>query len=377
MAVDVQGSAAGSEAGPQVGSEGVPGRAAPVPGARAVTVRVPAKINLYLGVGPLRADGYHDLTTVYHAIGLYDEVTAEALHETTTGRATGTTTDRATGSGDPEPPAGVSLTITGEGAGDLPVDRRNLAVAAALALARHTGCQPSVRLSLRKRIPVAGGLAGGSADAAATLVACDALWGSRLPRDDLAGLAAELGSDVPFPLYGGVAIGTGRGELVDPLPAVGTTLHWVVAIADGGLSTPAVYAELDRLRADGLAPPPQPAGVPRALIAALDQEDPAVLGAAMRNDLEPAAFSLRPGLRAVLDAGRAAGALGGIVSGSGPTCVFLAGSADAAGTLAQALATVPGCRRAYPVTGPVPGARAVADRGPASGTSGTTGVKAG
>ncbi|MBT8225324.1 MAG: 4-(cytidine 5'-diphospho)-2-C-methyl-D-erythritol kinase, partial [Dactylosporangium sp.] len=204
----------------------------------AVRVLVPGKINLYLGVGPRREDGYHELTTVYSAISLYDEITATAGGE-----------DGAPG----------SLTIDGEGAGSLPLDRGNLAVRAAESLAALIGADPRVRLRLRKRIPVAGGLAGGSADAAATLVACDGLWDGGLPLAKLASLAADLGSDVPFLLYGGTAVGTGRGEVIEPVPGGGQTRHWAVAVASGGLSTPAVYAELDRLRAAGLVPPADPA----------------------------------------------------------------------------------------------------------------------
>lgn len=313
-------------------------------GGLAVRVRVPSKINLHLGVGALRPDGYHDLTTVYHAIGLYDEVTA-------TGAEPGA--GRRDGSGD----GGPAVTVDGEGAGELPLDGGNLAVRAVRALAAATGRDPRVRLHLRKRIPVAGGLAGGSADAAAALVACDTLWGTGLTRAELGELAAGLGSDVPFLLYGGTATGTGRGERIAPLPAGPAPWHWVVAVADGGLSTPAVYAELDRLRSAGLAAPPPTAGVPGGLVSALAGDDPAALAAALHNDLEPAALSLRPALRATLDAGRAAGALAGIVSGSGPTCVFLAADAGAARDVAAAL-TASGaggavCRRAYPVTGPV------------------------
>lgn len=302
-----------------------------------VRALVPAKINLYLRVGARRGDGYHDLTTVYHAIGLRDEITAvvPAYDSDAIGLPT--------------------LTIAGEGEGELPLDDRNLAVRAAVLLAKRAGVDPAVTLSLHKRIPVAGGLAGGSADGAAALVACDALWGCGMSRTELARLAAELGSDVPFLLFGETAIGTGRGERISPVATGGRTWHWVVAAAETGLATPAVYAELDRMRAEGTAPPPAGAEVLERLLVALDQDDPAMLGASLHNDLQPAALSLRPALRATLDAGIAAGALAGIVSGSGPTCVFLAADAAAAGALATRLAVTAGCRQVRTATGPVPG----------------------
>ena len=297
-----------------------------------VRVPVPAKINLYLGVGPRRGDGYHELTTVYHAIGLYDEITV---------RRGGTT----------------AITMDGEGEGDVPLDGRNLAVRAVNALAARTGADPRVLLHLRKRIPVAGGLAGGSADAAAALVACDALWRTGLSRPELARIAARIGSDVPFLLYGGTAVGTGRGELVEPVTGGDQVWHWVVAAADGGLSTPAVYAELDRLRDEGLARPPQVIGAELdRLYAALRQDDPVVLGAALHNDLGAAALSLRPSLRDTLDEGLVAGAVAGMVSGSGPSCVFLAADADASERIAERLASSGTCRLTRTATGPVPGA---------------------
>lgn len=295
-----------------------------------IKVRVPAKINLHLGVGPLRPDGYHELNTVYHAIGLYDELIARRA-------------DR------------LSLTMEGEGAGTLALDDSNLVIRAVQALSAYTGHPAHARLHLRKQIPLAAGLAGGSADAAATLVACDALWGTELSRDELAQVAAGLGSDVPFLIHGGTALGTSRGESVSPVLVQPTTWHWVVAIADGGLSTPEVYRELDRLRAHGVAP--APLGSADALLAALRQCDPAVLADTLGNDLEAAAISLRPALAEVLRAGTDAGALAGIVSGSGPTCVFLAADSADAERVADELADSGLCRAAVTATGPVPGAR--------------------
>ncbi len=305
-----------------------PRLAAPGP----VRVRVPAKVNLHLHVGPMRSDGYHELVTVYHAISLYDELSARRG-------------DR------------LTLTMEGEGAGELALDEDNLVLRAARALARHTRREPMARLHLRKQIPVAAGLAGGSADAAAALVACDALWGTGLGRDELAKVARGLGSDVPFLVLGGTALGTGRGEQVSPVLASGHTWHWVVALAPRGLATPSVYRELDHLRDYGAAP--GPVGAPDRLLAALRQRDPGVLAAALGNDLQPAALSLRPELRRTLDAGCDAGALAAIVSGSGPTCVFLASDVRHAEALAKELVDSGTCRAAQAAYGPVAGARVV------------------
>ena len=295
-----------------------------------VRVRVPAKINLHLGVGPLRPDGFHELNTVYHAISLFDELTARA--------------------GDT-----LALTMEGEGTGSLALDESNLIIRAAKALAARARVPAYARLHLRKTIPLAGGLAGGSADAAAALVACDLLWGTGLSRDELAEVGATLGSDVPFLLHGGTALGTGHGEAVSPILARPTTWHWVVAIADGGLSTPEVYRKLDELRDS--AWPPRALAEPDELMSALRQRDPEVLGAVLGNDLQPAALALRPELADVLKAGNQAGAVAGIVSGSGPTCVFLATDAAHAGRVAADLNAAGVCREAVTARGPMPGAR--------------------
>jgi 4-diphosphocytidyl-2-C-methyl-D-erythritol kinase len=295
-----------------------------------VRARVPAKINLHLGVGPLRDDGYHELNTVYHAISVFDELTAR-------------------------PGDTLTLTMEGEGAGVLALDDTNLIIRAARALAAHAKVPAHARLHLRKQIPLAGGLAGGSADAAAALIACDTLWGCGLSRDELAVIGARLGSDVPFLLHGGTALGTGHGESVSPILARPTTWHWVLAIAEEGLSTPDVYRELDRLRDSAWAPTPLTNA--DELMSALRQRDPDVLGAALANDLQPAAISLRPALADVLKAGYDAGAVAGIVSGSGPTCVFLATDAAHADEVAAALQAAGVCREARTARGPMPGAR--------------------
>lgn len=298
-------------------------------GAAGVTVRVPAKVNVQLAVGGRRADGFHDLANVFLAVGLYDRVTATAA-------------DR--------------LRITGEGRdiGAVPLDASNLAARAAVALAERHGIEPHVHLHIVKDIPVAGGMAGGSADAAGALLACDALWGLGTPRDALLEICAELGSDVPFSLAGGAALGVGRGERLTPLE-VGGVFHWVFAAADGGLSTPAVYRECDRLRresgaGDAVGEVPEPAADPR-LLAALRAGDPHALAAALANDLQPAALSLRPQLAATLRAGTDAGALAAIVSGSGPTCAFLAPDEDTAAKIAATLGPA-----ARPAVSPAPGA---------------------
>ena len=297
-----------------------------------VRVRVPAKINLHLAVGSLRPDGYHELTTVYHAISLFDEL--RVSHGDT-----------------------LTLTMEGEGAGELALDETNLITRAARALAAHARVPAQARLHLRKSIPLAGGLAGGSADAAAALLACDLLWGTGLARDELAEIGAQLGSDIPFLLHGGTALGTGHGEAISPILARPTTWHWVLAVADGGLATPDVYRELDRLRERAWAP----AGLESAddLMTALRQRNPEVLGAALGNDLQPAALALRPELADVLKAGYDAGAVTGIVSGSGPTCVFLATDAGHAERVAAGMTAAGVCREARTVRGPMPGARVI------------------
>ena len=264
----------------------------------AVTVRVPAKVNLQLAVGPLRPDGYHGVVTVYQAISLYDEVTVRPA------------------------PERVPVVVTGEDAAAVPTGPANLASKAVTALARAAGRRGRAfaQIEIRKRIPIAAGLAGGSADAAATLVACNELWQAGLTQAELSEIAAGLGSDVPFALLGGTAIGQGRGERLTAALAAGT-YHWVLAFATGGLSTPDVYAACDRLRdAAPVAPPELSTG----LMAALRSGDPAAVGLQLSNDLQPAAVSLRPDLRRALAAGEESGALGAIVSGSGPTCAFLA-----------------------------------------------------
>ncbi|WP_184967476.1 4-(cytidine 5'-diphospho)-2-C-methyl-D-erythritol kinase [Nonomuraea endophytica] len=297
-----------------------------------VTVRVPAKVNVQLSVGPLRDDGYHDLVNVFHAVSIFDEVEAKESEL-------------------------VKVGVVGEWADQVPLDDGNLAIQAARALAKHAGRSYGVELVIRKAIPVAGGMAGGSADAAGALVACNELWGLGLPPEDLMEIAADLGSDVPFSLLGGTAVGTGRGEQLTGLETSGT-FHWVFAIADGGLSTAKVYAECDRLReATGEAVGwPQ---VSEPLLTALRTGDAQALGAVLTNDLQPAALMLRRSLARTLETGRDLGALGAIVSGSGPTCAFLAADADHARDLSISLTASGVCHTAAPTTGPALGAHLI------------------
>ena len=297
-----------------------------------VTVRAPAKVNLYLGVGPRRPDGFHDLATVFQAVSLYDEVTVRPSSE-------------------------LAVEVTGEGADQVPDDATNLAARAALALAAFTGREAKVRIEIRKGIPVAGGMAGGSADAAAALVACDALWETAVGAAALHQLASTLGSDVPFCLIGGTALGAGRGEQLTTVLGRGS-YHWVFALADGGLSTPAVYGELDRMREQT---PGLEAEVPQEMLAALRTGDARRLAPLLANDLQAAALRLKPALRRTLEAGLDAGALGALVSGSGPTCAFLAEDESAAVNLAAALPGSGVCRAVRRAHGPVAGVKLVAD----------------
>ncbi|CAN5593808.1 4-(cytidine 5'-diphospho)-2-C-methyl-D-erythritol kinase [soil metagenome] len=295
-----------------------------------VSVRVPGKVNLYLAVGDTRPDGYHELTTIFHAVSLFDEITVRTADV-------------------------ISLDVIGEGADVLPVDERNLAWQAAELLAEHVGRTPEVAITIEKAIPVAGGMAGGSADAAAVLVALNALWETGVPRRDLHTLAARLGSDVPFALHGGTALGTGRGEELATVLAR-NTFHWVLAFGRRGMSTPAVFTEIDRLRAAGQPPRLDDA---EPVLAALAAGDPAQLAPLLGNELQAAAVSIDPDLRRTLRAGVEAGALAGIVSGSGPTCAFLCASASAAVQVGSELAGAGVCRTVRVASGPVHGARVV------------------
>jgi 4-diphosphocytidyl-2-C-methyl-D-erythritol kinase len=292
-----------------------------------VTVRVPAKVNVQLAVGGARPDGFHDLANVFLAVGLYDEVTVT-------------------------PADGLRVTCAGPDADQVPLDHSNLAARAALELARRYGIDPAVHLHIAKDIPVAGGMAGGSADGAGALLACDALWGTNASREELLDICAELGSDVPFSLVGGAALGTGRGERLSALE-VGGTFHWVFAMAGRGLSTPAVFREFDRMNEGVRVPEPVAS---QDLLDALAKGDAGALARTVSNDLQPAALSLFPALADTLAAGRAAGALAALVSGSGPTTAFLAPDAESARAIAEALLGSGTCRSARVTRSPAPGA---------------------
>lgn len=300
----------------------------------AVTVRVPAKINLALSVGAPRKDGFHELATLFCAVSLYDSVTIEHCA------------------------GGPAVVVKGPHAAGVPVDGRNLAVRAACLLAADTHHDPAVRLTLHKGIPVAGGMAGGSADAAGALVAAAALWGEQLEPSRLSALAAQLGSDVPFPLLGGMAVGESRGERLTPVRS-GGPFWWVVATVPGGLSTPAVFGRHDSLQDEQTVAPSRPR-LPEGLLAAVETGDAAALAAVLCNDLQSAACSLRPDLRDVLAYGRGVGALASLLSGSGPTCLFLAEGSAHAAELSALINASPHVAETHVVRGPVPGAHVIA-----------------
>ena len=300
-----------------------------------VRVRAPGKVNLALRVGAVREDGYHPLATVFQALSIFDELGA---HPAAAGR--------------------YDIRVAGDQAHLVPADDSNLAVRAARLLAsRHGGeARYGVDLQIRKTIPVTGGMAGGSANAAAALVGCAALWGIDINPDELRELGAELGADVPFCLLGSTALGHGRGDDLVPVLSRGG-YHWVLALPDVELLTAAVFRRFDEMNPDAdPAPPPVPPG----LLEGLASGDVRRVAENLVNDLEPAAVSLRPHLAELLDAGRDAGALAGIVSGSGPTCAFLTANEDAAVRLSGVLSGLGLCRQVRRACGPVPGARQVA-----------------
>ena len=300
---------------------------------RGVTARVPAKVNLQLSVGPLGADGFHEVTTVFQAISLFDDVTVA-------------TADK----GD-----GIKISITGQTSGGVPADNSNLAVKAAQLMIKNYDLPEDLVIKLKKEIPVAGGMAGGSADAAGIIVGLDSLFELGLSRDVMESVGSKIGSDVPFSICGGVAIGTGRGDQITPALAKGS-YNWVLALSGQGLATPSVYQECDRLR-EGLSIAPPVVSEP--LMQALRAGDAKALGKALTNELQPAACSLRPALRLVLDVGVDYGALGGIVSGSGPTVAFLVSDDDHAMDLTVALSSSGVVSSVVRASGPTNGARII------------------
>lgn len=304
---------------------------------RTVHVRAPGKLNVFLKVGAVLDDGYHDVATAYQAVSLYEDVYATAASD-------------------------FSVTFGGHvDTADLETDGSNLAIRAARLLARRTGYREGVRLHIDKNVPIAGGMGGGSADAAATLLACDTLWGTDVGREELLSLASELGADVPFAFTGGTAVGTGRGDQLSPALAKGQ-FHWVLVLPPNGLSTPEVYRELDRHRerhAQDIFPSRGQPVVDSDVLQALRAGDPHMLAESLHNDLQAASLHLDPSLSGILELGEANGALAGIVSGSGPTVAFLAADIDGALELQVALSAAR--HEAVRVTGPVAGARLIAD----------------
>ncbi len=303
---------------------------------RSVTVRVPAKVNLQLSVGPREPDGFHNIVTVFQAISLFDDVKVTLTNEG----------------------SGLTLAITGDQTHGVPTDGNNSAMQAALLISKEFDLTIDAHIEIKKSIPVAGGMAGGSADAAATIVALDALYSLGASRDEMCEIAAQLGSDVPFALSGGTAIGRGHGDQLTAALSRGT-YHWVLALSSIGLSTPAVYAECDRLRAGlEIAEPQTQEGLMQALLAASAED----VGAALVNDLQSAACTLRPALRLTLDVGQEYGALGAIVSGSGPTVAFLVADEDQGLDLAVALSASGVVGSVLRAVGPVAGARIIETR---------------
>ena len=299
----------------------------------AVHARAPGKINVFLKVGSLLEDGYHDVAIAYQAVSLYEDVRVFRADD-------------------------FSVDVTGTVEfSRVPTDGSNIAIKAARLLARKTGYRGGARIAITKRVPVAGGMGGGSADAAATLLACDTLWGTDLPREELLGLARELGADVPFALTGGTAIGTGRGDQLSPALAKGN-FQWVLVLADFGLSTPAVYAELDRHRdrhAQDIFPADPTPSVDTNVLQAIRAGDPHMLADTLHNDLQAPAIHLQPSLAEILELGEQNGALAGVISGSGPTVAFLA--ADLDGALELQIALSAARLNVVRATGPVHGAR--------------------
>ena len=298
-----------------------------------VVVRVPGKINLQLSVGPLEKTGFHEVATVFQTVSLFDDVIVK--------------------SGPPN--GGIEIKISGENTDHIPVNQNNLAYKAAELMAKKYKVSADLAIHLKKNIPVAGGMAGGSANAAGVIVGIDAIYNLGLKRDDMEKVGREIGSDVPFAISGGIAIGTGKGDQITPALSRGN-YHWVLALSASGLSTPAVYNECDRLR-EGMsiiAP-----SVSEPLMQALRSGDAKELGKTLSNDLQAAACSLRPALRLILDVGMDYGALGGLVSGSGPTVAFLAEDEEHSLDLIVALKTSGVVGNVLHVGGPVHGARVI------------------
>ena len=295
---------------------------------KSVEVQVPAKVNLQLSVGPKKSNGYHDVVTVFQAISLTDTIRVSKSSQ-------------------------FGITLKGDYINGVPLDQSNLVYKAIESMASKFDTDVNLEVEIEKYIPVAGGMAGGSADAAGTLLAIDALYGLGLSKDELSEVARNLGSDVPFMLHGGTAVGRGQGDELTPALSRGN-YHWVIAVSSNGLSTPAVYGECDRLRTglDIKAP-----NLNDELLQALLSGDSLRVGKSLSNDLQAAACSLRPALRLILDTGQEYGALGGIVSGSGPSVAFLVADEDHSLDLAVALTSSGVVGSVARAQGPVHGAK--------------------
>lgn len=262
----------------------------------AVTAQAPGKINPLLLVGPRRSDGYHELLTCFLAVNMTETVTVWPAEDF-----------RVTIGGDAHPD-------------EVPLDGSNLVMQTARRVGEVVGRLEPVAVHIDKKIPVGGGMAGGSADAAATLLALDELWQAQLPTDVLRSIAADIGSDVPFLLEGGACVGRGRGEILRPVKS--SQLWWVVIPRPTPLSTPAMYHRLDELRANENVRLPE--DVSEAFLEALYEGDAESLGLLLHNDMQRSALAALPALAHTLESGVQAGALGVLVSGSGPTVVWLA-----------------------------------------------------
>lgn len=367
----------------------VPAASAPAPATsdpavnasdRAVSVSAPGKVNLFLALGAARPDGYHPLNTVFAQIGLSETVTVTLLQSlaTTAPQPASTApvssassapaqsdsalaqTDSAPAAAQPAPSATaasaqpglvpaaqtggprIELALTHPDS-NVPLDHSNLAYRAAQAVAQQAAkrglATPDVHILLDKAVPVAGGMAGGSADAAATLKACNEFWQVGLSLEELAQLGAQLGADVPFGLYGGVALGTGRGDLIEPLKAAPGPYYWTFALQDEGLSTAAVFKHFDAT----VQAPPAADMPPEQLLAALEAGDVAEVSRHIRNDLQATAIDLRPELGQLIDLAKKAGALAAMVSGSGPTVAALSSSRAVAERVALCWSLTPFC----------------------------------
>lgn len=326
---------------------------------RAVSVSAPGKVNLFLALGAARPDGYHPLNTIFAQIGLSETVTVSPLKSlATTAPQPASTAPVSSASSAPalaapaaqsdSAPAAqtggprIELALTRPDS-NVPLDHTNLAYRAAQAVAQQAAqrglATPDVRILLDKAVPVAGGMAGGSADAAATLKACNEFWQVGLSLEELAHLGAQLGADVPFGLYGGVALGTGRGDLIEPLKAAPGPYYWTFALQDEGLSTAAVFKHFDAT----VQAPPAADMPPEQLLAALEAGDVAEVSRHIRNDLQATAIDLRPELGQLIDLAKKAGALAAMVSGSGPTVAALSSSRAVAERVALCWSLTPFC----------------------------------